>query len=952
MKIISKTKLALAVALASSSLSYGQSNPANGEQVLEEILITGSRIVRKDYSSSSPVATLSVETIEGFGAVTVEETLNALPQFIAGNSSSTIAIGGGGGATLNLRALGPTRNLVLMDQRRLPTSTPFGEVDVNILPSVMLKNVEVLTGGASSVYGSEAISGVVNFQSADYFNGVKYNLEYGTSSEDDGAKTDLSVLFGAESDDGRSRGLLALGRSDRDEVRGADRGWRLNAVKSSFIGQGAFRDNAANPVDVGAINALFTGYGTPGNIVSGDRLAFNDDGSLFTQGFSNEFLNYVGPSGDDTLFALTPGGLRQPVGRQGDIVKPLERQSLFTKGEYDLTETMTVYAQYLYSNAETAGTVSRNLTLFAPEGAQVSVPVTNPFIPADLAALLATRADPTADFGISKRFLSLPDRTHVEEFETTQFVFGLKGELGFRDWTYDVYTTKDSVNATENIPDLALSSRVADLLFAADGGASICAGGYNPFGLANELSLSAECQEYIAPGSISSLETDRSLFEATVTGTLFEIPAGAVQFSLTAGYREEKLSTQPDVSVQSNDAFGLPPTVRTRGETETTEIGGELLVPITEAINLTAGYRISDQDVSGDADSWSFGLEWAATDSLFVRGSLQQAVRAPNVGELFTAPFGSEVTVGDPLAGGAGDPCDSRNNPSAATLAICSAQGASAVALPGFQHDTTSLPLVISGNQQLEAETADTFTVGVVWQPELDNQELSLTLDYWQIEIEDVIKPIEGSDVLSRCYNNGQNPGLDPNNTFCQLISRDTTGSVTEVRSTFLNLAALETSGVDLQINHAIEMGPGTLRTNAFFGFLTSYDTQGFPGENFVDEAGTINGIANRSSDNNFHPELKFTLSPSYEWDKYSVGLRWRYTDAVDDLTGSNDDISSYSLIDLNARYDVSDSVSLKFSVSNLSDKEPPEYGGEDLTRFGSYDVVGRFFSIGVQGSF
>ncbi len=953
MNKISKICMGVTMAIAGVNIAFAQDEPnkqKNEAEKIEKISITGSRIQRKDYASSSPVATVDVEVLESFGAVTVEETLNAMPQFIAGNSSSTIAIGGGGGATLNLRALGPTRNLVLLDQRRMSTSTPFGEVDVNTIPSIALKGVEVLTGGASSVYGSEAISGVVNFQTVDYFSGAKFNLNYGVSGEGDGATKEMSVLIGSEGDDGRTRIVLALGKSERDRVRGWDRSWRLNAVKSSFIGQGAFRDNALNPVDVGAINSLFNGYGTPGAIVSGDRLGFNDDGSLFTQGFSNEFLNYVGPDGDDTLFAVTPGGIRMPVGRQGDIVKPLERYSAFSKAEFDINDDTTVYGQFLYSDATTDGTVSRNLSLFGPEGDRLSIPVSNPFIPADLAGVLATRADANADFHISKRFLSLPDRAHIEEFETTQFVFGVKGNLDFGDLSYDIFLTKDSVNATENIPDLALSSRVNNLLDAADGGASLCAGGYNPFGLANELSLSAECQQYIAPGSVSSLETDRTLIEATITGYLFELPEGDVQFSLTASHRTDELKTQKDISIQSNDALGLGATIPTQGETETTEIGGELLIPLLENLDLTAGYRISDQDVTGDATSWSLGLEWSASDTVFIRGSLQQAVRAPNVGELFTSPFGSEVTVGEPTAGG--DPCDSRNSPDAATLAICTAQGASAAALPSFQHGTTSLPLLISGNDNLEAETADTLTVGVVWQPQLDNQDLSITLDYWQIEIEDVINPIGGSDVLDRCYNSAQNPGLDPNNQFCQLINRDTSGNVTKVSSTFLNLAALETSGIDLQVNHSVEIGSGTLRTNAFIGFLNSYDVQSFPGEGFVDESGTVNGTANRSSDNSFHPDVKFTLAPTYEFGDASIGLRWRYTSAVDDLTGKNVDINAYSLFDVTASYHLTDDLRLKASVNNLADKNPPEYGGEDLTRFGSYDTIGRFFSVGISGSF
>ena len=953
MNKLSKIFMGVTIAISGANVAFAQENLKNQEVEaadFEKIAVTGSRIQRKDYSSSSPVATVDAEVLKDFGSVTVEETLNIMPQFVSGNNANTLAIGGGGGATLNLRALGPTRNLVLLDQRRMPTSTPFGEVDVNAIPSVALKGVEVLTGGASAVYGSEAISGVVNFQTVDYFEGAKFNLNYGVSGEGDGSKKDMSVLFGSESDDGRGRAVLAMGRSVRDNVRGWDRSWSLNSIKSSFIGQGVFRDNAVNPVDVTSINTLFTGYGTPGSIVSGDRLGFNDDGSLFTQGFSNEFLNYQGPDGDDTLFTITPGGIRMPVGRQGDIVKPLERSSVFTKAEYDINDSTTIYGQFLYSGATTDGTASRNLSLFGPEGDRLSVPVTNPFIPTDLANLLTTRADQNADFHISKRFLSLPDRKHIEQFETTQFVFGVKGDLEFGELSYDIFMTKDSVNATENIPDLVLSSRVNDLLDAPDGGTSLCAGGYNPFGLANELSLSEECQQYIAPGSVSSLETDRTLFEATITGYLFELPEGDVQFSLTANHRTDKLVTQKDISIQSNDALGLAATIPTEGETETTEIGGELLIPLLEDLNLTTGYRISDQNITGAESSWSLGLEWNALETVFVRGSLQQAVRAPNVGELFTSPFGSEVTVG--AVGTGGDPCDSRNAPDAAVLAICASQGANPDALPGFQHGTTSLPLLISGNENLQAETADTLTVGAVWQPELENQDLSITLDYWQIEVNDVINSINGGEILNRCYNSEQNTGLDSNNQFCQLITRDTAGNVTSVNSTFLNLATLKTSGIDLQLNHSVDIGNGTLRTNTFIGYLNSYDVKNFPGEDFVDEVGTVNGVANRSANNGFHPEMKFTVSPTYEIGDVSLGLRWRYTSAVDDLTGSSVDIDAYSLFDMTASYRLSDELTIKGTISNLADKNPPEYGGEDLTRAGDYDVIGRFFSIGVSGSF
>ena len=223
---------------------------------LEEVHVTGTRIRRKDNSSSSPVVTIGVEQIEVSGAVTVEQYLNTLPQFTEGSNSGTISIGGGVGATLNMRALGATRNLVLLDQRRLPVANQFGVVDTNIVPTVMIQGVEVLTGGASSVYGSEAISGVANFQSRDYFEGVETSLEYGDTTDGVADFVDVGFVGGATSNEGRGRALVAMSYTDRSALRGEDRDFFSFAIPSSFIGQGVYR-SGGNAPDQAAVDALF-----------------------------------------------------------------------------------------------------------------------------------------------------------------------------------------------------------------------------------------------------------------------------------------------------------------------------------------------------------------------------------------------------------------------------------------------------------------------------------------------------------------------------------------------------------------------------------------------------------------------------------------------------------------------------------------------------------------------
>ena len=960
-------------ALAWSGPAFAQDTSAAAPEE-ETITVTGSRIARQDYSSSSPVVTVDVEQLESFGNLTVEQALNVLPQFVEGQNAGTVAIGGGGGATLNMRALGSNRNLILADQRRLPVSTPFGDVDVNIIPTVALHGVEVLTGGASSVYGSEAISGVVNFQTARYFDGVRMNVDYGDAFEGGARRYDVSAILGNDGE--RARGIFAVGYTDREALRGRDRDFFLYGIPSSFIGTGTYIASANNPILPTEVTTFFqTRYGISG-VTATNQIGFNDNGSLFTQ---TGAINYQGPTSEDSLFAIVGGNVRQPVGRHSDALKALERYSAFARGEFDFNNAITGYSQLLFSDATTTGTASLNITFVGPTAL---VSMNNRFIPGhplgstpgDLWDFLQLRDDPTAPFILNQRFMGLPNRTHVERFTTSQFIAGLKGDVGINDWTFDVYLARDSVSGRENVESLLLGSQLNTLLQATDGGASICAGGYNPFGLARATSISAACMEYLAPSYVTStLDIERNVVEGFVTGSLFSLPAGKVQFSLSAGVREDSLDFHPAIEIQNNDAMGIGVSLPTSGQTSTTEYGGELLVPLLahsdgdQLLDLTAGIRIADQDVTTSSTSWNVGLEFRPLDSLFFRGSVQRAVRSPNIGELFSSNVGGEVTVGTPSPSSpdAGDPCDIRNSArtgpnNAQVEAICLAQGLPAGLLSTFQHTTTALPSATGGNMNLDPEEATTYTVGAVWRPQMNGQSLAVTLDYWGIEIENVIGTVSGSDALTRCFRASFNPTFDPANQFCQLIDRNSaTGTVDRISATYLNLAALKTSGVDLQVSHSLDLGPGTLSTLAAVGWVSNYERQGFPGETFFDYVGTIGGPANRSADNNIHPEWTVSLTPTYEWGPASLSLRWRYLSSMDSQnivtnpSSTTPGVPSISYFDVYSTFDISENLQLQAGISNLTDEDPPVVDGQiGQTRIGTYDVIGRAFNVSLRASF
>jgi outer membrane receptor protein involved in Fe transport len=248
----------------------------------------------------------------------------------------------------------------------------------------------------------------------------------------------------------------------------------------------------------------------------------------------------------------------------------------------------------------------------------------------------------------------------------------------------------------------------------------------------------------------------------------------------------------------------------------------------------------------------------------------------------------------------------------------------------------------------------------VVWRPPLDGQDLAVTVDYWNIEIEDVINTVDGRAALDRCFTATFNPTFDPQNAFCQLIHRESaTGTVDRISATYLNLAALKTSGVDVQISHSVDIGPGTLSTVAAIGWVSNYERQGFPGEAFLEYVGTIGGPANRTVDNDIHPEWTVNVTPTYTWGPASLSLRWRYLSSMDSITivtnpnSQTPGVPSISYFDLYGKFDISDNIQLQAGVTNLTEEDPPVVAGQTgQTRIGTYDVIGRAFNIALRASF
>jgi outer membrane receptor protein involved in Fe transport len=950
----------LATALATSALpGLGQAADTSatadgGSAELSEVVVTGSLIRNANYVSSSPIVTTSAEELQATGAVTVEAALTQLPDFAPSTTANSA-----GPSVINLHALGSNRNLVLLDGRRLPLSDISGNVDTNLIPDAILSSVDVITGGASAVYGSDAMSGVVNFLTIRHFDGIRADVQYGNSAKGDAARTAASVAFGSTIGEGRGHIVFSVSYTDRQALKGAKRSFFDLVTPSSFIGQGTFVPAANNLPNQTALNTLFTGYGQTTPVSNALNLGFNDDGTLFTQTGAK---NYKGPTTDG--YAVIAGNVRMPVGPQGYITSPLDRKSLFTKFDYQLAPGITAYGQVLYVRTNITGDTSKSLTQI---GTLTTIPVTNPFIPSDLRTLLASRPTPTAAFTWNGRYVGVPGKALEEQRNTVQLLGGLRGSLPFRNWTWDVFIGYDETQRNEQIHNAVLKSQVQNLLNASDGGNALCAGGFNPFGLNHSINISQACLNYMTATAQSSERLAQTQMQGVVQGSLLTLPAGDLTLAVLAGSRRNDYSYLPDANLAAGNIEAIGGGAPSFGHIKVDEYATQIDVPLLKDkafardLSLGAAYRSSRYSTSGNVVSYEADLKWRPIDNVLVRGGYQRAVRAPNIGELFQSPSNNQVAVNTPPQA-TGDPCDIRSiartgSTGAGVRALCLAQGVPASIIDTYTFATTATGGLLSGNPSLTPETANTSNYGLVWTPAWSNahvSDISLSADYFNINIKNVISVVPGTTALAKCYNlDGSNPTYSVTNPFCALLSRDANGQLTQVRTPYFNLAGLKTDGIDLQFAVAFPVGTGKIHFDTAVGYTAHYLQQTLPGTPFQDFIHTETNTTNGS-----HPTYKALTSIGYSRGGANVALHWRYLGAMNDVTfvttpaSPSPGVGTYNMYDLTGTYKVSDSWVLRAGITNLLDKGSPIVSSsQNATDLSVYDSVGRSFYLGVRYS-
>jgi iron complex outermembrane recepter protein len=946
------------------------------------ILVTGSRIQRKDLTSTSPVSVVSPEEFRLTGAVNVEQVLNTLPQILPGTTGFSNNPGNGA-ATLNLRNLGTTRTLVLVNGRRWMFFDTTQVVDTNTIPVFLLGSTEVLTGGASAVYGTDAVAGVVNFNLRNV-EGLELGGSYSLTERGDGARYQANAAIGSAFDDGRGAVTMYVNYSRREEIF---QGAREFSERAS--GDGCIVPGSTGRGDIGTPFPSGIGVATCG--ARGGEIGFVPQGSAtgpiatFGRGTDTYIFN---PTGGGSRLFQDPGDLFN-FAPDNYLQLPQERYLAGAYGQYEFTDGIEAYSEISFVRNEVP-------TRLAPTPAGVTAPlfINSPLFNEQTRGLLrlndaaetgATAAvgDGYANTNVNFRFNQLGGRVSNFDRDAFRVLGGVRGEITPK-LNFDAYylysrTTNTTtqrgnisrsryINAltTEFVPGSTTELRCRDAAARAAGCVPI-----NVFGsgLASDAAV-----DYISVNATNINTSELINAVGALNGQLFNFGMGAedVGFALGVEYRKVGAEFIPDEFLSSGDVLGFNAGQPTQGSYDVKEVFGEIRLPIIDGgivdrLELNAAARFSDYSLDAVGGNWTYnvGFSFAPISDIQFRGSYARAVRAPNVADL----FGGQAN-GFPQAI---DPCSDRGTAAERTTALrnfCIASGVpTANVFTRAVQPNAQIEGFFGGNPDVVQETSDTYTVGAVFQPSFIPR-LNIAVDYFNISVEDAIGTRAGgmATALSLCFNTVQNL-TDP---VCQVFAgtRDPADGSIGVgvgggNPLFLqdNVGLLETSGIDFQVDYSLPLFNGDL--TMFFLATWLDEFRNTPIATLPERVNINEGVHGT-------PEYRHNMRVSYAKDAVLASVRWRHEGSTQDFRIDNvfaglerigtdpallprPTVGSINYIDLALSVDVTEQVSLNAGVNNLFDVQPPVLGqqAEQANTLPSfYDVLGRDFFVGVNFRF
>ncbi|MBT8099675.1 MAG: TonB-dependent receptor [Gammaproteobacteria bacterium] len=928
------------------------------DESVEEIVVTGSRLIRQDYVAISPIATVDSDLIQNSGNPTLEETLNMYPQLNPDSTSSSNQSGGDGVLAPDLRGLGAVRTLLLVNGKRFIPASVTGLSDMAAIPDMLIDRVEISTGGASAVYGSDAIAGAINFIMRDDFEGVDFRYQWGEASEGDGATTKLDFLFGANTSDGNGNITLHASYTERDPVFMenrefsfqpflADSTGQLNEFGSGNIPGGKIFIPSSDFALINGVDLVGAAASCPGPI-QGIRFGAN-----------GEPLPFCRPT-DQFNYAAT-----------NFILRPLERWQFSALGNYEIADGVDAYVQAFYTKKEnqwqqaalaTAPTSSgaSNGTLLIPNAD------TNPLFPAALQQFFADNAayfDPDGDgvfetVGNGRRFLEFGPRNAHILTDSYGITGGLRGdaEIGNKTWAWDAFYQYQRSDLNETRTGLLSRSRTTlGLDVVVVNGEPQCRVqllNCVPVNVYGTDTLTPEMANFLTVSTGRSDNFERTVFGGTIAGDLFELPAGPVSTAFGFEWRDEEYQTAPDEISKSGDLGGVAP-IDNQGTYDLWEIYAEARFPVVENFAVEGAVRYSDYSTIGGVTTWRVGLDWTPLEYLRGRASVSQAIRAPNLDELFAAPNNSFI--------GGVDPCVVDNNPTPEIKAVCLQQGVPPNVIDDLQVGASQGWSAFSGgNPLLEEEESDTTTLGVVVSPPFA-EGLIVSLDYWEIDVDSAISQVSSQALVNACFQL-----LDNSAPSCQAITRDQLGNIETVNAPLLNLQTRAGAGIDLQIDYALDLpdswgvsGDGaTLDLRWLSTFHDEDSTVLLAGQPAIECAGFLGG----SCSGNFiraTPDYRGLLSGTYNSGPVSIRTDFEiigdFDLAADAFPNNNVPVDAQYYWDLNGTYQINDRVQLFAGVSNVLDEQPPligfRAGGDSNTQAQLYDTIGRRYFLGARVS-
>jgi iron complex outermembrane recepter protein len=943
-----------AVVGLSSAAVFAQDADTSSER-LDTIVVTGSNIRRVDIETANPVITIDRAQIQKSGKLTVGDLVQELPS-IAGNATNPQVNNGGGSgaASVSLRGLGSKRTLILIDGQRIINN------DVNAIPANVVERIEVLLDGASAVYGSDAIGGVVNFIMRKDYQGAEFTADYGISDRDDGERKSVSITFGQSTD--RGSVVAGVNYNKADAVSAGKRDFSSEALYlfygSSFAGGSSRAPNgritlptSLRPQFNCASNSVIRLPGTTGASLSDYRC-------FVTSGDVNDFYNY------------------QPL---NVILVPQERTNLFAIGNYKLTDSVEAYMKAFVNRTSSSSLIAPYP--FDARGNAVTISGDSLYNPFGEDLGFGT------PYNVLERLTGVGQRVNQFDTQTSQFIAGLKGNIGDTSWRWDAnvnygHFTQDQYT-TGYLNFTQLASALGPSMIAPVGtpnaGQPICvttpgdAGtridGCVPLNIFEQDSAASTAQLRAAGSNPfqNFLATSR---EATVNlnGELFDLPAGPVSLAVGALYRKDYSSLKADSTIILNLAtgtcdLGTACTTELQGNITTKEAYAEVFIPVLKdmpfahSLNVDIGTRYSKFNLAGNTTNSKISIEWRPIEDLLLRGTVSEVFRAPNISELFAGAANNAPTVQDPCVGYLPGQQQGINacGPSTGATDIDPNTG-----IPPQQNGQISAIAsgAVAAGFTLKPETGKSFDFGVVYDPSwIDG--LSVSLDYYRIYLNDTITGVGSQNVLNICYQ-------DPTSQFCPFINRFANGDINFVLEPTVNLGRLDTSGYDLGINYRLPefdmFGHNVGRFTVGFNgtYISEFDNTPVPSN--PDVPRISNAGVYTTQFGNF-PRVRALGSLDWSMGAFEAGWRVRYIGntrvgsadlsqglSIDGgIPGTERNFGAYAYHSFTFGY-TAEPINTQFQIGidNAFDKQPPIYYQNNVTNANTdvrtFDTVGRYY--------